>query len=101
MLLSAREETKLSNLLLDLIDIADSFDQLTKLAAIADLLYSPETGIHNEFYKSVEKTARHLRRLSGPPIPHLRGNCTHGPCEGACDFSCKGPAGEPGPVGGD
>jgi hypothetical protein len=51
------------NLLLDLIDISDSFDQLKKLALISDLLYSPFESEWKELAAGLEHTARHLKGL--------------------------------------
>lgn len=49
------------NLLLDLVEISDSFDQLAKLAILTDLLYSPFEPEYQELAKALEHSAKHLR----------------------------------------
>lgn len=51
------------NLLLDLVQISDSFDQLAKLAIITDLLFSPFEPEYKELAAALEATAKHLRDL--------------------------------------
>lgn len=89
--LEAREESKLLCLLLDLTEILDSFDQLTKVAMICDLLYPPEEQVHKELFKVVERTARHLRGL---PALGALGAAGPGPCP-------EGGEGVQGAMGGD
>lgn len=87
--LQAREEAKLLSLLLSLTEILDSFDQLTKVAMICDLLYPPEEQVHKQLFALVEDTARLLRGL--PPMHHQGLTnvpaCAveHCPCPFPCD----------------
>lgn len=60
-LLNRVHERAFLNLLLDLIEISDSFDQLQKLALIVDLLFSPFEEQYKELSTLLEKTAKHLR----------------------------------------
>lgn len=55
------DNAKLTQLFLDLIAIADSFDQLGKIAAICDRLYHYSTPEHKDLFNALEKTALHLK----------------------------------------
>lgn len=59
--IDAAIEAAFLKLLLDLVDISDSFDQLAKLARIGDLLYLPGDASHKQLFQGLEKTALHLR----------------------------------------
>jgi hypothetical protein len=62
-LLNRVHERAFVNLLLDLVEISDSFDQLQKLALVTDLLFSPFEEEYKELAKGLEHTARHLKGL--------------------------------------
>lgn len=49
--------------LIELAEIADSFDQLTKIALIGDALCFPGDTEHKALYKVIEGTSRRLRSL--------------------------------------
>lgn len=57
------KEADLISHVIDLASKIDSFDQLSQLAQICDLLYSHEDPVYSVIYEAIEKTARHLRGL--------------------------------------
>lgn len=68
--LSFPNEADLISHVIDLASKIDSFDQLTQLAQIIDLLYSHEDPVYAVIYAAVEKTARHLRGLPVAGVAH-------------------------------
>lgn len=52
-------------LLLDLIDICDSFDQIGKMARIVNILYSPGESEFYRLHEQIRSTYTHLRGLRG------------------------------------
>lgn len=61
--LNTSQEAKFLAVISDLIEIADDFTQLRKLAEIGDLFYPENDPVHKVLYEKLEKTARHLRGL--------------------------------------
>lgn len=59
--LDAAIEAAFLKLLLDLIEIEDSFDQLAKLIQIVNLLYVSGSNDHQSLLKAIENTAMALR----------------------------------------
>lgn len=57
------EYAELCYILRDLALIADSFDQLTQIAKLADILCYPNKPEYEEIKNAIEKTCSHLRRL--------------------------------------
>lgn len=99
------------NLLLDLTEICDSFDQIAKMARIANILYSPSEPEFTTLHEAIRKIYCQLRKLPqigrepGPhwdnsPYPRAQGDpvilchCHSGPGP----VGHEGPAGQPGEV---
>lgn len=87
-LLNRVHERAFLNLLLDLIEISDSFDQLQKLALVTDLLYSPFEDEYKELTKGLEHTAKHLRDNRNIGANEFKPACSAQHCP--CPFPCTG-----------